>query len=95
MAKLSPFLLIRRNQETTDKEEYVMKKFRVTVTETLKRFVEVEAENEDKAAEKVDFMYDNEDIVLTADDYYATNITVDELPEQVQETARKRNGSAR
>ena len=57
-----------------------MKKFRVTVTETLKRFVEVEAENEDEAAEKVDFMYDNEDIVLTADDYYATNITVDELP---------------
>ena len=72
-----------------------MKKFRVTVTETLKRFVEVEAENEDEAAEKVDFMYDNEDIVLSADDYYATNITVDELPEQVQETARKRNGSAR
>ncbi len=72
-----------------------MKKFRVTVTETLKRFVEVEAENEDEAAEKVDFMYDNEDIVLTADDYYATNITVDELPEQVQETARKRNESAR
>lgn len=72
-----------------------MKKFRVTVTETLKRFVEVEAENEDEAAEKVDFMYDNEDIILTADDYYATNITVDELPEQVQETARKRNGSAR
>lgn len=72
-----------------------MKKFRVTVTETLKRFVEIEAENEDEAAEKVDFMYDNEDIVLTADDYYATNITVDELPEQVQETARKRNGSAR
>ena len=72
-----------------------MKKFRVTVTETLKRFVEVEAENEDEAAEKVDFMYDNEEIVLTADDYYATNITVDELPEQVQETARKRNGSAR
>lgn len=72
-----------------------MKKFRVTVAETLKRFVEVEAENEDEAAEKVDFMYDNEDIVLTADDYYATNITVDELPEQVQETARKRNGSAR
>lgn len=72
-----------------------MKKFRVTVTETLKRFVEVEAENEDEAAEKVDFMYDNEDIVLTADDYYATNITVDELPEQVQETARKRNGLAR
>ena len=72
-----------------------MKKFRVTVTETLKRFVDVEAENEDEAAEKVDFMYDNEDIVLTADDYYATNITVDELPEQVQETARKRNESAR
>ena len=68
--------MIRRNQETTDKEEYVMKKFRVTVTETLKRFVDVEAENEDEAAEKVDFMYDNEDIVLTADDYYATNITV-------------------
>ncbi len=72
-----------------------MKKFRVTVTETLKRFVEVEAENEDEAAEKVDFMYDNEDIVLTADDYYQTCITVDEMPEQVQETARRRNGSAR
>ena len=43
--------MIRRNQETTDKEEYVMKKFRVTVTETLKRFVDVEAENEDEAAE--------------------------------------------
>ena len=72
-----------------------MKKFRVTVTETLKRFVDVEAENEDEAAEKVDFMYDNVDIVLTADDYYSTKITVDEMPEQLQETARKRNGSAR
>lgn len=41
-----------------------MKKYEVEVHEILARIVEVEANNEDDAIEKVYEMYDNEEIVL-------------------------------
>ena len=52
------------------------KKFTVEITETLQRQVEVEAKNEEEALELVQEMYSNEDIVLTAEDYVDTEITV-------------------
>ena len=41
-----------------------MKKFKIAVTETLVQVVEVEAKNTKEAAEKVNEMYDNSEIVL-------------------------------
>ena len=44
-------------------------KFDITVTETLSRKVTVETENYDEALEKVEEMYDNEEIVLDSSDF--------------------------
>ena len=44
-------------------------KFDITVTETLSRKVMVETENYDEALEKVEEMYDNEEIVLDSSDF--------------------------
>ena len=44
-------------------------KYKVNVEELLNRIVEVEAENEEEAEEKVKEMYMNEDIVLDASDF--------------------------
>ncbi len=41
-----------------------MKKYRIEVKEVLSRVIEVEANNEDEALDKVYEMYDNEKIVL-------------------------------
>mgnify|MGYP003555591622 FL=1 len=41
-----------------------MKKFKIAVTETLVQVVAVEAKNTKEAAEKVNEMYDNSEIVL-------------------------------
>ena len=49
-----------------------LKKYTVIVQETLCRAIEVEAESENAAEQKVRDMYDREEIVLTADDYYDT-----------------------
>lgn len=46
-----------------------MKKYKVEITETLKRIVEVEAINKLHAMAKAKDDYDNEKIVLTADDF--------------------------
>ena len=44
-------------------------KYKVNVEELLSRIVEVEAENEEDAEEKVREMYRNEEIVLNASDF--------------------------
>lgn len=49
-----------------------MKKFKITVTETLVQVVEVEADNAKEAPEKVKEMYDNEEIVLDYSDLTKT-----------------------
>lgn len=51
-------------------------KYKVEITETLQRTVEVEAKDEGKAYQIVKDMYRNEEIVLSADDYIDTKIEV-------------------
>lgn len=58
-----------------------MKKFKISITETLQRVVEVYADNLSDAFEKVDESYRLEEIVLTADDY--VGYTLDEETEGV------------
>ena len=49
-----------------------MKNFEITITERLIKTVEVEAENYSQAVQIVRDRYFEEDIVLTADDYFDT-----------------------
>ena len=51
-------------------------KYKVNVEELLSRIVEVEAENEEEAEEKVRVMYMNEDIVLDASDFQSVEYFV-------------------
>ena len=51
-------------------------KYKVEITETIQRTVEVEAKDEGKAYQIVNDMYRNEKIVLSADDYIDTKIEV-------------------
>lgn len=44
-------------------------KYSVTIEETLSRTVNIEAENQQDAIEKVKKQYKNEDIVLNGDDF--------------------------
>ncbi len=46
-----------------------MPKFKVQITETSQKIVEVNAKDKDTAILKVQNMYESEDIVLTADDF--------------------------
>lgn len=43
--------------------------FNITITEILSRRVSVEAENYDEALEKVENMYDEQEIVLDSSDF--------------------------
>lgn len=49
---------------------------RIQITETLQRIVEVETDDVDKALSEVSDNYNNEDIVLDADDFNGTEIEV-------------------
>ncbi len=51
-------------------------KYKVNVEEILSRIVEVEANSEDEAEEKVREMYRNEDIVLDASDFQSVEYFV-------------------
>ena len=53
-----------------------MKKFRVEVNEILATFIEIEADSEEKAKDKVQEMYDKEEIVLDYNDFIEANIEV-------------------
>ncbi|MDY0315529.1 MAG: DpnD/PcfM family protein [Bacteroidales bacterium] len=53
-----------------------MKTFEIEVLETLSRIVSVKAENQNNAILKVKEMYRNEEIVLDADDYIDTKISL-------------------
>ena len=52
-----------------DQDENIMAKFGISVKETLKRTVIVEAENLEEAMQKVNDAVENEEIVLEYDDY--------------------------
>ena len=50
-----------------------MKTFYISVTETLKRIVEVHAEDSSEALQKAEDAYYNEEIVLDSDDFVDTD----------------------
>ncbi len=51
-------------------------KYKVEITEYLQKTIEVEADNEDDALEKVESAYYNEEIVLSADDFTGKEMKV-------------------
>jgi len=65
----------------TPKEEEKMKKYEVTIYETLSRSVEIEAKDVDEAREKVRNMYIDEEIVLDSSDYVDTEFEVETICE--------------
>lgn len=58
-----------------------MEKYRVTITETLATSVVVEANDYNEAVDSVIDRYNNEEIVLTAEDYCETKFSVKPLEE--------------
>lgn len=46
-----------------------MKKFKIKITETLQKVIEVEAENLTEAVGTVEDMWYGSDVILTADDF--------------------------
>ena len=50
--------------------------YAVTITETLERVVDIEADDRGQAVDLVEKMYDNEEVVLDAHDWIATEIGV-------------------
>lgn len=56
-------------------------KFIGVYEETLRREVEIEADDEQQAADILDEMIDSEEIVLDYSDLYDTNTMIKEMPE--------------
>lgn len=56
-------------------------KFIGVYEETLRREVEIEADDEQQAADILDEMIDSEEIVLDYSDLYDTNTMIKEIPE--------------
>ena len=53
-----------------------MAKFKVNITETLSRTIEVEAESKSDAKDMVRAIYDNEDLVLDYSDFEEVEIKI-------------------
>lgn len=51
-----------------------IKPFKIEIQETLSRIIEVEADNIEEAIFKANEMYNNEEIVLSENDFVATKI---------------------
>ena len=51
-------------------------KYKVEITEYLQRIIEVDAKDENEAYLKVKQMYDDEEIILSADDFIEKEIKV-------------------
>ena len=51
-------------------------KYKVEITEFLQKTIEVDATNKNEAYSKVKHMYDNEEIILSADDFTDKEIKV-------------------
>ncbi len=59
-----------------NKKQIVYKKFSVTITETLKITVEVEAENQEQAEQIVSDKWKNSEYILDADNFCGVEFTV-------------------
>lgn len=62
------------------------KTYKVTVTETLQRTITVNAEDELDAVQKVQNMYNNEEIVLDSEDHINTDIDVKNIDKNIEES---------
>ena len=51
-------------------------KFKVDISETLKATIDIEADNENEAIGMAKQMYNNSDIVLSADNFEDVNFTI-------------------
>lgn len=72
-----------------------MKKYNINVRETLEKVVEVEAETSNLAIEKVQDMYDNEEVVLDFMDYVGVEITdMDKEEEELRKLDEHKKGDA-
>ena len=58
-----------------------MKKLIGTITETLRREVQLEADSEAEARDQLEAMYRREEIVLVAEDWFDTDYSVREVAE--------------
>jgi hypothetical protein len=62
-------------------------KYVVNIREILEREVEIEADSLQKAQEKIEQQYNDEKIVLTADDYKGTEVIVRQMEKNREEIA--------
>jgi len=67
-------------EETTNKNTYF-----VTVIETLKKKVEVEADSESDAIAKVEHAYKKCDIILDADDFTGVKFKISKVIENIED----------
>lgn len=69
-----------------------MKRYYVSVTETLNMVVSVDAESENEAVQKVQDAYDNSDIVLGSDYFAGEMINVEEDDQYYKHTDNEYDG---
>ncbi len=72
-----------------------MKKYKVTITETLERAVEVEAEDYEDAIDSVESEYHSGNIVLYAEDYTGTEFSAEELSPESEKSVKNRKDFSR
>lgn len=59
-----------------ERENIIMKKYLVEITETLQKQITVSANSREEAEQKVKERYDNEEIILNESDYVDTEFHV-------------------
>ena len=53
-----------------------MSTYKIEITETLQKIIEIEAQSKDKAFQKVKEMYNREEIVLDSSNYVDTEMNI-------------------
>ena len=61
-----------------------MEEYKVTITETLKKTVTVEAESRNEAHQKVSDQWDNSEYILDADDFIGVEFEVENIVPKVK-----------
>lgn len=69
-----------------------MKRYYVSVTETLNKVVSVDAESENEAVQKVQDAYDNSDIVLDSNNFVEEEIELDSNQELYADNEKEQGG---
>ena len=69
-----------------------MKRYYVSVTETLNKIVSVDAESEKEAKQKVQEAYDNSDIILGSDNFAGETIEIEEDDQYYKSTDNEYDG---